>query len=1126
MTDALEFRILGPFELVRGGEAIELLRGKPQALLAFLLLHRGEVVSVDRLVEAVWGERAPPTAAKNVQVYVARLRKLVGERVLVTKPPGYVLAVGDHQLDAARFEALVERARTEEPSAAAARLREALALWRGAPLVDFTYDSFAQEEVRRLEELRLSALEERFEADLTLGRHAEVLGELESLANAHPLRERIQGQLMLALYRCGRQAEALAVYQATRRKLVEELGLEPGPSLQQLEQAILRHDPDLAHSTRTVWPLAPAKRVPSGSALAGRRGRLLLVAGAVVLATVAALLAVSLSGGSRVLVASPDSVGVLDGGRNALRAVIATGGTPTGIAAGAGAVWVTDSADDDLLRIDPSLHTVERIPVGHGPTGVAVGSGEVWVVNQLDGTVSEINARAGRQVDEIPVGNGASAIADGLGAIWVANSGEDTISRIDPSRAKVVVTIPLAGAPGGIAVGDHVIWVTSTSTGQLLSIDPHHNRVTQAIGIGNDPESVATGAHAIWVANGSDGTVSRFDPARGEVSKIVVGGSPTGIAYGDGAVWVADGLDGNVWRIDPTTRAVRRIRVGSSPSDLAVAGRDVWTLVLPSHADHRGGTLRIIRQGDPKSVPQSVDPAVAITPAAWLGLSVTNDGLVTYRRVGGLAGSALVPDLATRIPTPSDGGRSYTFQLRSGIHYSNGALVKPSDFRRAIERTLEGQAAWYYAPFYSGIVGAHACESSSRTCDLSRAILADDRAGTVTFRLNAPDPNFLYKLAFPGADAVPAGTPAPGIGRKPLPATGPYMTHSITPGHPWSLVRNPAFRVWSQDAQPDGYPDRIEFRLDATPRETVTAVERGSADVFTNLFVPPLGLVSRFAARYTERFHADPWPATFYLSLNTRIPPFDSPAARRALAFAIDRNKVARLSGGPTTTELTCQVLPPTIPGYRPYCPYTLDPSASGVWSAPNIAEAQRLVHRSGTLGTKVAVLTARVGPTTPSGVSPALARYLVALLDQLGYSASPHRLAKPGDYYSVLDDSRTKTQIAVASYFEDYPAPSNFIDLLLSCRAFLPHNPNNLNLPEFCDHQIDSEIHRAYGLQVHDPARAYRLWARIDRELTDRAPWIPLYNPRVFTGLSARVGNYQFDPFLWGFLIDQLWVR
>jgi DNA-binding SARP family transcriptional activator len=250
----LEFRILGPLEVADDGEPLQLSGQKQRALLALLLLDANRVVSTDRIVDALWGEAPPRTAATSLQNFVSQLRKLLGADVVVTKPPGYQLRIAPEQLDLERFTRLVEESRAEPPDERAAKLRRALALWRGRPLADLGFEAFAQQEIGRLEELRLAALEDRVEADLQAGRHKDLVGELEAFADEHPLRERLRSQLMLALYRSGRQAEALQIYHDTRRVLVDELGIEPSPTLQQLHGAILRQDPRLEEGQ----PVAPA----------------------------------------------------------------------------------------------------------------------------------------------------------------------------------------------------------------------------------------------------------------------------------------------------------------------------------------------------------------------------------------------------------------------------------------------------------------------------------------------------------------------------------------------------------------------------------------------------------------------------------------------------------------------------------------------------------------------------------------------------------------------------------------------------------------------------------------------------------------------------------------------------
>jgi peptide/nickel transport system substrate-binding protein len=577
-----------------------------------------------------------------------------------------------------------------------------------------------------------------------------------------------------------------------------------------------------------------------------------------------------------------------------------------------------------------------------------------------------------------------------------------------------------------------------------------------------------------------------------------------------------------VARIEPGTGAVRLIRVGNEPTTLAAAGRHVWATVLPSLASHRGGTLTIVAQlpADEGARPPT-DPAAAYYMWAWQMLSMTNDGLVGYRRVTGLAGDELVPDLATALPAPSDGGKTYTFRLRPGLRYSTGALIRPEDFRRAIERVLmidREQGNPSIPPFYAGIVGAGRCERIRAPCYLS-GIVADDAADTVTFHLTAPDPEFLYKLAFSWAYPVPRGTPDQMISAARLPATGPYMTSSLIPRRTWVLVRNPRFREWSAQAQPGGYPDRIVLRLDVRPAQAVTDVEHGRADV---LLSPPPGSVGQLATHYTSQLHSGPLAATIALVLNTRVAPFNQLAARQAVNDAINKATVIARNGGPLAVQATCQILPPAMLGYRPYCPYTVSPSAGGTWTAPDLALAQRLVRESGTRGDHVTLLYSRQASPFPS---PATARYIVSVLHQLGYRASWRVIRNPNRYWSLLGDSRARVQAGLFSWYQDYPAPSDFIDPLLTCGSFVRDNPVNLNDAEFCDPRIDAQARRALSLEQADPAQATARWAAVDRELTGQAPWVPLYNPRNLTVLSARVGNYQFHPY-WNVLIDQLWVR
>ena len=269
-ASSLQFRLLGPIEVAIGDRPLALTAAKQKTILALLLLNRGHVVSVDRLVEALWAEQPPATATTALHGYVSQLRRLLsadgaaGSSLLVTRPPGYVLEASVEQADLTRFERLAlagqEALAGGDPARAAVLLREALELWRGQPLAEFAYDAWAQSDIARLDELRLAAIEDRLEADLAVGGHGELVAELELLIGEHPLRERLRSQLMLGLYRQGRQAEALDCYQQTRELLDEQLGIEPSPELRELHRRILNHDASLA---LVVRPRPPTSNLPT-----------------------------------------------------------------------------------------------------------------------------------------------------------------------------------------------------------------------------------------------------------------------------------------------------------------------------------------------------------------------------------------------------------------------------------------------------------------------------------------------------------------------------------------------------------------------------------------------------------------------------------------------------------------------------------------------------------------------------------------------------------------------------------------------------------------------------------------------------------------------------------------------
>jgi peptide/nickel transport system substrate-binding protein len=440
--------------------------------------------------------------------------------------------------------------------------------------------------------------------------------------------------------------------------------------------------------------------------------------------------------------------------------------------------------------------------------------------------------------------------------------------------------------------------------------------------------------------------------------------------------------------------------------------------------------------------------------------------------------------------------------MRPGIHYSNGRTVRPTDVRRTFERLFELRAG---AGIYDLIAGAPAC-LRHRRCDLSAGVVANDRSNTVTFHLSVPEPEFLFTLTLPYADIVPATTPSREA-RTPLPATGPYMISAHVPGREVRFIRNPRFRVWSAAAQPDGFPDRIVLMAGLDRRSAATMVEQGRADLMMNTGAAPPGHRDLLRTRLPGRLRVHTSLITIFNFLNTRAPPFDDVRVRRALNYAVDRSRVVSLLGGPSNAQPACQILPPQLPGFRRYCPYPRD-----------LSRARRLVAASGTAGMRV-----RVWGATGSSQDAASGRYVVSVLRSVGFRATL-RLLPPSRFLSYTGDSRNHAQVIQGTWGAAWPSASNFI-ARLGCRFFIPASPESANGSEFCDPALDRLTDRAMALAPRDPVAAHALWARLDRELTDRAIWLPLATPTTTDIVSGRVHNYALHP-IWGALVDQLWVR
>ena len=1103
----MQFAVLGPLQVSLNGSPVGLGGPKQRALLAFLLLHANTVVSRDRLIDGLWGECPPPSAAESLDVYLSRLRKLVGHDRLSRQAGGYVLHIAPGELDIEQFERLVVDARRAagagDAAGATRELAAGLALWRGPALADLAYEPFAQDEIRRLEEARLAAVEDRIDAELRLGYGAELVPELEQLTGEHPGRERLAAALMLALYRAGRQTDALATYQAVRRRLVEELAVEPGPELRDLEQRILQHDPTLGQPPR----LAIA---------ASRHARRTVVTVAVLALAVAVTAGIAVGSGTaharRIGLAGANGLVAIDPGSGGVTTAMQLSGAPGAVASGDGSAWVTDPGGAAVLRINTVMGAVVgRIPVGGQPGSIVTGFGAVWVASTVGATVTRIDPATEIVTQTISLpGSGLGEIASGAGRLWVTSPAGHDLFEIDPATGSLQRVLPLNLQPSAVGVGDGAVWVAGYNDATIERLDPESGRVTARVRVGNGPTALVFAAGSLWVANSLDSTVSRIDPGTLTVRALIpAGSSPTALAADARSVWVGDQYSGTVSRIDPgRDQVVASVSVSGSLTSLMMRGGRLWAGVAANGGSHRGGTLVIAAPGTLTSSNPltSVDPAfynVVFNPQ-FTGLAY--DALVNFQQSPGAAGMRLVPDLALAIPVATDGGRTYAFRVRPGIRYSDGQPLRADDFRRGIERLFRVHSPG--ASYFTGIAGAAACAQHPAHCDLSRGIVTDDATGSVVFHLTAPDPQFLFDLTqFAFAAPVPPGTPDHETGSHFVPGTGPYKIVSVSHTQIW-FARNPYFREWSHAAQPAGNPDSIVWRSVPTVQAAVTAVEHGQADWLAGLI--PRAQYRQLSLQAPGQLHSSPEFTVDFAPINTHRAPFNDVRVRQALNYAIDRRTIVRLYGGPAFATATCQVITPGLPGYRRYCPYTLHPRADGAYTGPNLARARRLVAESGTSGERVdlwGVGSAYVPAAVPG--------YVAGVLRALGYRVHLHLIS----FASVTGAMWRGFQLSTGGdWLANYPDPSSYVPQFFGCGG---GNSNGY----YCNPALDRHMHRAELLELSGPAKAQALWASIDHQLTDNAIWVPTVNEREIDLVSKRLRNYEFNP-VWGFLADQAWLR
>lgn len=612
----MEFRLLGPFDVVVNGRSVGLGGSKQRALLAILAINANEVVPADRLIEQLWPGHVPESAPNTLQGYVSRLRKVLCPQdsngvppTIAFRAPGYVLTASLEQIDARRFERLLGEAEAQAASGDAERaaraLREALALWRGGALADFTYEEFARPEIARLEELRLKAVEERIDADLVCGRHSALVPELEALVVEHPLRERLRAQLMLALYRSGRQHQALAAYGDARRVMQEQLGIEPTRALSELERSILRQD-------RVLDPPAAPRLL-----VRGVRGRPRLAVAMVGIVGVAAALAVfSLWRQGDVARAVPvanNSVAVIDPRTDRVVDDIVTGDYPGPLAADDRYVWVGNIGDNTMMAIDTQTRKPGFATAVQQPLDLAVTGSRLWVANGTSfasgspsggGTIECRGCRPGTTL-RVKIGppdressSPATVASDGR-SLWAADGPSRTVYRVNSENGRILHSVAGIDA-GAIAVADGAAWTAEPRRGDVVRIDAT-GRIVARIRVPGEAIRVAADATAVWVAiRHPQGAVWharsalwRIDAKTNKrIAVVSVPATARRVVTGAGYVWVTSGTyqgepgvpagGGVVSKIDPrTNRVVSTIKLGFRPDGVVVASGLVWVAVAP-----------------------------------------------------------------------------------------------------------------------------------------------------------------------------------------------------------------------------------------------------------------------------------------------------------------------------------------------------------------------------------------------------------------------------------------------------------------------------------------------------------------------------------------------------------------
>ena len=840
---------------------------------------------------------------------------------------------------------------------------------------------------------------------------------------------------------------------------------------------------------------------------ARRRRRAAFVGAGLAVCAVAAAAVLATTGGEDSVAVHPNTVAIIDPGEAKVVAEVPVGVRPADVAVGAGAVWVSNLADRSVTEIAPrSRRNAGSITPGIAVDGLGVGPSGVWVADGALGVARVIDPDFHSVAYSLPLGGtGVSRpVAVTADAVWTTGGASGEIARVNPRTRRIVAKIPFGGFPTAVAVGAGGVWFSDGTAGTVTRIDPRTNQIAATIPVGESASGLAIDAGGVWVTVPLEDRVKRIDPASNVITDTVpVRGGPTGAAAGAGGVWVTSPRAGTVTRIDPRrARVSGTIRVGHSPQGLAVVGGELWVALqaspAPAAAVPKGRANDVLNVLRPDGLVFSTDPAVAFggTQVYYATCAL----LLTYPDRPFPDGAKLVPDVAEALPIVSDGGRTYTFRVRTGFRFSppSNAPVTAESFRHTIERVLHPRTKSFDAFYWADVVGFRAFRAE-RAKHLAGVTARGD---TLTIRLKAPSGTLPARLATTVFCAVPPNTPVSAAGIDEIPMAGPYYFASYSPRRRLVLRRNPNYG----GSRPARFRE-IAIDLNVPAARAVAAVDAGRSD-YVN--VVPLDRVPALERRYGprsiaartghQRYFSGVDPTLHYFALNARRPLLAGARMRQAVNEALDRRALARSTldppaGGPGRP--TDQFTPPGLPGFRDVAIYPL--------GGPNLERARRL---AGNRRRRAVLYTCDNPPCLEHGR--VARRNLAAIgidleVKHFSFFEGLERMKTPGEPWDL----------AYANWFPTVTDASFAADLF--GRAREP------NFGQFRERRFDRQIRAAR--RVRDDGARVRAYEQLDADLARAGAAAPFAVSATSDFFSDRIGCQVHQP-IYGISLGALCVR